>query len=534
MARTGLLVVTNLAKIVNSLTAVKKYVSNTLYIQLYTGAGATVNSNENRKFVNTLKPESRYCKYVADIYSVSLRTCDQLDVIVIVGNLKDNLLWQKTPIPFKPVDVLLFDNGISNDETSKLMDRYKPTNVIEFSNELDEESDGADAHVSKLHENHADAVEGDSVVLGGTFDRLHVGHKMLLTEAVLRAKKRVVVGVTDADMIKTKLLRELILPVETRIRDVRNFLQAIDNTLTYEVVPIEDPFGPTKTDPNLDIIIVSAETFRGGEKVNELRKAANLRELQIHCIDLIELETNEEGKEKKVSSSNRRMDLLGTRLREPTPKPHLPNYPYIIGLIGGIASGKSIISQHFEKLGATVINCDKLAHEIYEPGTECHTKLTAHFGTDILNAADNRINRKKLGSIVFADKQKLNELNQIVWPLLMVEVKNRIENVRREKSHDVVMIEAAVLLQAGWQHEMHEVWSLIVPTERAIRRLINRDNLTEEQAIQRIETQPSNEIMVQESTVVFSTQWSYEFSRQQAEKAWRGLQDYLAKIKTQS
>lgn len=204
MARTGLLVVTNLAKIVNSLTAVKKYVSNTLYIQLYTGAGATVNNNDKRKFVNTLKPESRYCKYAADIYSVSLRTCDQLDVIVIVGNLKDNLLWQKTPIPFKPVDVLLFDNGISNDETSKLMDRYKPTNVIEFSNELDEESDGSgEAHVAKLHD-HADAVEGDSVVLGGTFDRLHVGHKMLLTEAVLRAKKRVVVGVTDVNMVKSK------------------------------------------------------------------------------------------------------------------------------------------------------------------------------------------------------------------------------------------------------------------------------------------------------------------------------------------
>lgn len=206
MARTGLLVVTNLAKIVNSLTAVKKYVSNTLYIQLYTGAGATVNNNDNRKFVNTLKPESRYCKYVADIYSVSLRTCDQLDVIVIVGNLRDNLLWQKTPIPFKPVDVLLFDNGISNDETSKLMDRYKPTNVIEFSSELDEESEGSgEAHAAKSHD-HADGVAGDSVVLGGTFDRLHVGHKLLLTEAVLRAKKRVVVGVTDVNMVKSKCM----------------------------------------------------------------------------------------------------------------------------------------------------------------------------------------------------------------------------------------------------------------------------------------------------------------------------------------
>lgn len=213
------------------------------------------------------------------------------------------------------------------------------------------------------------------------------------------------------------------------------------------------------------IIIVSAETFRGGEKVNEIRKQKNLRELHIHCIDMIELDTKEEGKEKKISSSNQRLDLLGTRLKEPELKPHLPKEPYIIGLIGGIASGKSIISQHFEKLGAAVINCDKLAHEIYEPGTECHGKLATHFGNDILSI-DSRIDRKKLGGIVFANRDKLNELNQIVWPALMDEVQRRIEKIRSEKSHDVVMIEAAVLLQAGWQRDMHEVWSLIVPPER--------------------------------------------------------------------
>lgn len=204
MARTGLLVVTNLAKIVTSLTAVKKYVSNTLYIQLYTGTGASINNSEARKFVSTLKPVSKYCKHAADIYSLSLRTCDQLDVIIIVGNLKDNALWQAAAVSFKPVDVLLFDNGISNDETSKFMDRYKPANVIEFSNGFDD-SDDAATNNSKSSE-CSDSIEGDSVVLGGTFDRLHIGHKLLLTEAVLRARKRVVVGVTDVNMIQSKCL----------------------------------------------------------------------------------------------------------------------------------------------------------------------------------------------------------------------------------------------------------------------------------------------------------------------------------------
>lgn len=217
---------------------------------------------------------------------------------------------------------------------------------------------------------------------------------------------------------------------------------------------------------HIQILIVSQETFGGGEKVNEVRTANNLKPLHIHCIDLVESETNEEGKEKKVSSSNQRLDLLGTRLKEPIEKPHLPKYPYIIGLIGGIASGKSVISQHFEGLGAAVINCDKLAHDIYRPGTECYAKLVEHFGNKIVSDNDKTINRKVLGSIVFANKTKLHELNQIVWPFLLVEVKRKIDEIRSNKTHDVVMVEAAVLLQAGWQHEMHEVWSLIVPPER--------------------------------------------------------------------
>lgn len=202
MARTGLLVVTNLSKIVNSVTAVKKYVSNTLYIELYTGAGTTGN-NETRKLINTLKPASRYCAHVSDIYSVSLRTCDQLDVIVIVGNLRDNQLWQTVPVTFKPIDILLFDNGISSVETTKFMNRYETKNVIEFSNEFGENDDELNA---LKHNDTHDTVDGDSVVLGGTFDRLHIGHKMLLTEAVLRAKKRVVVGVTDVNMVQCKLM----------------------------------------------------------------------------------------------------------------------------------------------------------------------------------------------------------------------------------------------------------------------------------------------------------------------------------------
>lgn len=213
------------------------------------------------------------------------------------------------------------------------------------------------------------------------------------------------------------------------------------------------------------MIIVSSETLSGGEKVNEVRQANGLKPLQIHCIDLVELETNEEAKETKISSSNQRLDLLGTRLRDPVPNKNIPDYPYIIGLVGGIASGKSVISTYFKSLGATVLNCDKMAHEVYEPGTNCYQTLVEHFGRNIVND-DGTINRKALGAIVFADKEKLNELNNIVWPELLGRVKSVIEEIRQRNEKSIVIIEAAVLLQANWDKEMHEVWSLFVPPER--------------------------------------------------------------------
>lgn len=92
------------------------------------------------------------------------------------------------------------------------------------------------------------------VVMGGTFDRLHVGHKILLSAAILRSEKSLTIGVTDGKMIRTKKLWELIEPCETRIRKLREFLQDIEPRLEYRIVPIEDPYGPTAYDPDLQVL----------------------------------------------------------------------------------------------------------------------------------------------------------------------------------------------------------------------------------------------------------------------------------------
>lgn len=320
-------------------------------------------------------------------------------------------------------------------------------------------------------------------------------------------------------LIVAKKLPELVLPLKQRMKDVRDFLNDIDNTLIYEIVPIQDPFGPTASDPDLDLIVVSSETMKGGEKVNEIRRGKNFRELAIYSIPLVEIKEVLKEKEKKVSSSNQRMDILGSQFKEPIPRPHLPTRPYIIGLIGGIASGKSKMTERFEKLGAGVIDCDKLAHSLYEPGEQCYQSMIDNFGREILDDA-GRIDRRKLGGIVFADKEKLQLLNSIVWPNLLKKSKVRVKELNEKEGKEIVILEAAVLLQAGWETECHEIWSCIIPSEVAITRIMERNNLSEEEAKNRVASQKKNSFVVEHSNVVFSSLWSYEYSQLQAEKAW--------------
>lgn len=261
MARTGLLVVTSLSKIAISLSAARKHVLGTLYVQLYS------------PFLQT-RPTPTFSKAITAIYVSSMRWCRDIDVRIIVGNLKPN----NTKKFNKSIDVLLFDNCFPTEDAAKVSNSYASASVVKIPAEdaITSTSDEVPAPIVKFDFDDTGSQEEctvyDNVVLGGTFDRLHIGHKILLTEAIIRARKRLVVGVTDESIVKGSLkhglcpsdyfnvqiftgktLFELILPVQQRIKNVIEFLNSVDNTLIYEVVPIYDPFGPTKTDPNLDV-----------------------------------------------------------------------------------------------------------------------------------------------------------------------------------------------------------------------------------------------------------------------------------------
>ncbi|KAJ3317862.1 hypothetical protein HDV06_001103 [Boothiomyces sp. JEL0866] len=138
----------------------------------------------------------------------------------------------------------------------------------------------------------------DNVALGGTFDRLHSGHKLLLSMAILICKKRLICGVTDfkPEALMKKRYYEYIQPLNERLDLVRAFLMKFKPGVSLEVVAIQDDYGPTRTDSNIQAIVGSMETKRGCEMVNVKRKEVGYNELDIYLVDCV-------GGDNKLSSS---------------------------------------------------------------------------------------------------------------------------------------------------------------------------------------------------------------------------------------
>ena len=173
----------------------------------------------------------------------------------------------------------------------------------------------------------------------------------------------------------------------------------------------------------------------------------------------------------------------------------------IIGLTGGIASGKSTVIEYALKQGAHVIDADKLGHQVYEPGTRGFEAVVSEFGTDIV-APDGTIDRKKLGSKVFADGGSLARLTDIVWPQIKTLAKAEIAEVQEQYPNRLVVLEAAVLIEAGWQDLVDEIWVVVVDEEAAISRAVQRDGVTREAIEARMSAQLSNEQRTKNADVI--------------------------------
>jgi dephospho-CoA kinase len=192
----------------------------------------------------------------------------------------------------------------------------------------------------------------------------------------------------------------------------------------------------------------------------------------------------------------------------------------VIGLTGGIAAGKSTVSQALRDAGAEVIDADQVGHQAYRAGTETHAALVAAFGDGIL-AESGEIDRRALGAIVFADPAQRLRLQEIVWPRMKEMMRGQLDELRAAGA-DLAVVEAAVLFEAGWQDLMDEIWVVQVPPEIARERLVARNGLSPEDADARIRAQLTNEERASHADVIIDNSGTVEQAQERVTAALAG------------
>lgn len=160
----------------------------------------------------------------------------------------------------------------------------------------------------------------------------------------------------------------------------------------------------------------------------------------------------------------------------------------IIGLTGSSGSGKSIAAEFFAEKGFFIIDYDKISREICNPGEPCLTELTEHFGCDIIDEKCE-LKRKKLGEIVFADKEKLALLNAITHKYIL----QKSDTLKEENNHRDIIMDAPLLFEAGLDEQCDYVVSILCDAEIQIQRIMERDGISHDTAKGRISSQHSHE-----------------------------------------
>jgi len=191
---------------------------------------------------------------------------------------------------------------------------------------------------------------------------------------------------------------------------------------------------------------------------------------------------------------------------------------FVIGLIGGIGSGKTSVSEILNSLGVDVIDADKVGHEVYIPDSEGWRKVISVFGQGIVDQ-QNEIDRKKLGAIVFGDPKEMDKLNKLMHPIMYKLIQEKI-NKLADNGVEVVVLEAAILLEANWQPLTDEIWLAKSDQEIVIERVQLRNKFTREEIIKRIQSQMSNEEREKHADIVISNDGTLEELKETVRSLW--------------
>jgi dephospho-CoA kinase len=193
----------------------------------------------------------------------------------------------------------------------------------------------------------------------------------------------------------------------------------------------------------------------------------------------------------------------------------------LIGLTGGIGSGKSTVAAMLADLGAHVIDADKVGHDVYRPGSDGFRLVRDAFGAEIV-AADGMIDRQALGARVFGDPAALARLNALLHPLIGEEIRRRITAARATLPDTPVVVEAAIMLEAGWRF-FDRIWVVVVGRETAVARVTASRGLRADEVARRIDAQMSNEERRQHADVVIENDGTLATLRAGVDAAWLAL-----------
>ncbi len=186
----------------------------------------------------------------------------------------------------------------------------------------------------------------------------------------------------------------------------------------------------------------------------------------------------------------------------------------LVGLTGGIATGKSLVSEILRGLGAYIIDADKIAREVVEPERPAWLEIVEFFGKDIINK-DKTINRKRLGEIVFNNPVKKRKLEEIVHPRVIEEENRMVKEYLKIKPDGIVIIDAALLIEAGSHKRVDKLIVVYSDKETQTKRLMERDGLSRPDAEKRIASQMPLDKKVKMADFVIDNSKGIEGTRRQ-------------------
>ncbi len=218
------------------------------------------------------------------------------------------------------------------------------------------------------------------------------------------------------------------------------------------------------------------------------------------------------------------MDIKGSHIKKGGK--HL-----LLGITGGIATGKSVVAEMFRECGAFIIDSDLLSRKIVQPEEPAWKEIISYFGELVL-LEDKSLNRKLLSEIVFSDPEKRKKLEEYTHPRIHEEMIREIQNYLLKDPEAIIAVIVPLLFEVRWDSLFHKTLLVYAPKEIQLQRLIARDKISRERALQIIHSQMPIEEKKQYADFIIDNSGNLEETRAQVEKIWKMLQEIQKELRS--